>query len=1285
MVSLSAMERERETEREKARKERLEMMKQPERITPTFTEPIRVADPTDDMEIRLQNVLGPYKTFRPIIDSSIPSSNIIGVPNQLATPTTIKLTHPLRTSSPKTPNSLTESKSKSSSPYNKDSSRKDSKIKKNGVLSSSQGKSSSSSNSHQKHPGKTKNVVSPAVQSSSSQHRSSSSSSHTKTQDTKTTPVKSERTQNLKSPASKEKSKPAGHTHSQKSSTQRALNTVKIEPNSNSAKTTPKVMQKTEHTEQKSKSKSKDSSSSSRFSHSETRHEVDVKNMANFSTLSDSKSSIFDVDEEDSALGSLSQHSQPSALKIEIPPLSKTSQTQGRSIFVDDIFKEMIDIQCPLTALPTPSKPTQTQFPFSQTIKTESGHSRPAMIAPHKKQPEHPEKNTDEQSNENGSDHHNMSSDDENDDSMDHVRNNGGAHEDGSPRMKRTLSSSSGSSSESDSESESSDSDVSVSDAEEDTNEQVKTSGKWSLSQYVQKLHSEQNKSPGVSSSIPTSNGPRFFSEQDGGQRKSPGTFGRSFELPTAADSGSNKDIFNKYDHFKTFRDLSEKAQAPTLQSEKAEIRKSTVNTKSSNPTVAPRKEQVKDKQKSGKTKGLPKKTKPSSKPIASQQPKSKSAQKHSVSPMKSPVKGETKKVTNSKPKVEPNSKNGKSKKTITKEFVTPEFVVTSSDSEDDDNISEKVYVAPQPQKSRSHSVQKLSAVSRSPAVVRSPGVSRSPAVSHASSDSRTPEQRQESKKASQDSKKSSNKLNKPRTNKEKSSSTKLKKISRTTEEIFNNEITEQILSPIKSSSEHALSKSHIVYKEDGNPSLVVRFDLENLDNIPRKRMPSEAHDEVEKDGREEPVHVEEPKPVTSVRVQKRKPEQVSESEERQRVGIKKPKLLTKSKSPRAEGVSTPHDCDETPVERNPVLERQSSVTSMCSLQSEQSVKSEKPNSASKKRKQPSISRTKSTQKDHSKIREWDAPTVKRERRPEDLESTNKMSRTCSGAADHDTRPSAVVRPRPRVEISERPMGVDDYLKEAKKLKHFADALADKSAKAPAYVDAVLYFILCGNAMEDDQHISDEKPLTMYTDTIELIKFIHRFKDPRSENVAVDKKLTVLCFRCQAILYMRMFRLRKDAAWKHSQHLKDYFKNVSKTQQAPSPWNSSKCTGTPSPMSPTPSPAGSVGSIGSQSSTNGDPFSSSSQNRLSNGMGLMSPASVSISQKMHTVMSSYFTITNHHLYSLDLWEKAETCLQENAEFFRELDQECGALSLYNSTLIDLVKYVRAGLRWLKET
>ncbi len=38
------------------------------------------------------------------------------------------------------------------------------------------------------------------------------------------------------------------------------------------------------------------------------------------------------------------------------------------------------------------------------------------------------------------------------------------------------------------------------------------------------------------------------------------------------------------------------------------------------------------------------------------------------------------------------------------------------------------------------------------------------------------------------------------------------------------------------------------------------------------------------------------------------------------------------------------------------------------------------------------------------------------------------------------------------------------------------------------YFDAVLSFILCGNAMENDPVVPDEKASTMYSETCDIIK-----------------------------------------------------------------------------------------------------------------------------------------------------------------------------------------------------
>lgn len=60
------------------------------------------------------------------------------------------------------------------------------------------------------------------------------------------------------------------------------------------------------------------------------------------------------------------------------------------------------------------------------------------------------------------------------------------------------------------------------------------------------------------------------------------------------------------------------------------------------------------------------------------------------------------------------------------------------------------------------------------------------------------------------------------------------------------------------------------------------------------------------------------------------------------------------------------------------------------------------------------------------------------------------------------------------------------FLNKAKELKHIADGETDRSMQAMKYLEAALYFILSGQAMESDHDSSVS--LTMYKDTLNFIK-----------------------------------------------------------------------------------------------------------------------------------------------------------------------------------------------------
>lgn len=225
--------------------------------------------------------------------------------------------------------------------------------------------------------------------------------------------------------------------------------------------------------------------------------------------------------------------------------------------------------------------------------------------------------------------------------------------------------------------------------------------------------------------------------------------------------------------------------------------------------------------------------------------------------------------------------------------------------------------------------------------------------------------------------------------------------------------------------------------------------------------------------------------------------------------------------------------------------------------------------------------------------------------------------------------------------------------------------MSDKVGKAFSYLDAALSFIESGISMESNPQ-TPKSAYTMFSETVDLIKFIVKLKnfvDPSAP--APERIFAVLCMRCQSLLHMAMFRYKKEAALKHSRTLTEHFKSSSRSAQAPSPCVA-RSSGTPSPMSPMPSPASSAGSVPGSSLSNGG----------STGM------SVTIPQMINQVASSYISITSLFLTAHDIWEQADALAKKNNEFFVELDSAMGPLSLTTS-MSALVRFTRQGLHWLR--
>ncbi|KAM5221285.1 AF4/FMR2 family member 2 isoform 2-T2 [Ctenodactylus gundi] len=246
---------------------------------------------------------------------------------------------------------------------------------------------------------------------------------------------------------------------------------------------------------------------------------------------------------------------------------------------------------------------------------------------------------------------------------------------------------------------------------------------------------------------------------------------------------------------------------------------------------------------------------------------------------------------------------------------------------------------------------------------------------------------------------------------------------------------------------------------------------------------------------------------------------------------------------------------------------------------------------------------------------------------------------------------------RPKLTFDDSVHNADYYMQEAKKLKHKADALFEKFGKAVNYADAALSFTECGNAMERDP-LEAKSPYTMYSETVELLRYAMRLKNFASPLASDgDKKLAVLCYRCLSLLYLRMFKLKKDHAMKYSRSLMEYFKqNASKVTPIPSPWIGNGKS-TPSPVS----------------LNNVSPI---------NAMGNCNNGPVTIPQRIHHMAASHVNITSNVLRGYEHWDMADKLTRENKEFFGDLDTLMGPLTQHSS-MTNLVRYVRQGLCWLR--
>ncbi|GAA6230076.1 AF4/FMR2 family member 1-like [Lates japonicus] len=259
---------------------------------------------------------------------------------------------------------------------------------------------------------------------------------------------------------------------------------------------------------------------------------------------------------------------------------------------------------------------------------------------------------------------------------------------------------------------------------------------------------------------------------------------------------------------------------------------------------------------------------------------------------------------------------------------------------------------------------------------------------------------------------------------------------------------------------------------------------------------------------------------------------------------------------------------------------------------------------------------------------------------------------------------------RPLLKFEDRQYPVKHYIKEAKRLKHKADAESDKLSKAFNYLDAAMFFVESGIAMEKDPQISMSS-YTMFAETVELLKFVLKLKNPVDPSASPSEKdFLALCLKCQSLLQMAMFRHKHKTALKYSKTLNDHFTNSAQATHEPSVC-SSKVTDTPSPMPDMPSPA--------NTSTSSGPGSNHSGSGLAVGpVG----STVAVPQAIEQVAFTYVKITTLFLSAHDIWEQAEELAHKGSGMLTELDTVMGPLSLA-STMSSMVRYTRQGVHWLR--
>lgn len=255
---------------------------------------------------------------------------------------------------------------------------------------------------------------------------------------------------------------------------------------------------------------------------------------------------------------------------------------------------------------------------------------------------------------------------------------------------------------------------------------------------------------------------------------------------------------------------------------------------------------------------------------------------------------------------------------------------------------------------------------------------------------------------------------------------------------------------------------------------------------------------------------------------------------------------------------------------------------------------------------------------------------------------------------------SKAVANRSLLKFEEGQHPVKHYIKEAKRLKHKADAESDKLSKAFNYLDAAMFFVESGIAMEKDPQTLLSS-YTMFAETVELLKFVLKLKNSVDLSAPPpEKDFLVLCLKCQSLLQMAMFRHKHKAALKYSKTLTEHFSSSAQATHNPQTSrvgdNLSTCL---------PSPATTSGPSSNHSAS-----------------GLVVGSTVAVPQAIEQMTFTYVNITSLFLSAHDIWEQAEELARKGSGMLAELDTVMGPLNL-SSDMTSMVRYTRQGVYWLR--